>query len=199
MEIEFIIVLTRATILIISALAGVLCIYLGWRLFFETAKAKSSLEIGHANFKLSLSSTAPGLFFTLFGIILLIVSIQSKIEVSNIESTVPSVPVKPAKYYSNHIQSPVTGFIRVSESKPTATVIAASATSAQANTSICKYKSRTIKWFDAPDSRPEQLVILDALGDAAKLMQEKINIDPQGTVTLQRSYVVLLHTIDGFK
>ena len=48
-------------------LAGLACVYMGYRLFLEGVLSAASLEAAKGNASLSLQNAAPGIFFALFG------------------------------------------------------------------------------------------------------------------------------------
>ena len=212
MELEMIVVGTRAVILVIAALAGVMCIYLGWRLIFEGIKAKTQLELSHASLKVSLSASTPGIFFVLFGIGLLIYSVQNRIDIQDIQGlSEVDLTRRLSSVQSLSSGSPAFGRISLAVASQTDPQLLAQAPvpsggegKGGANSGAqnkCPYRSRAIKWFDSPDTRAEPEVIVDALDTAAAVLAERINADPAGaaSVRLQRAYLVVLHTKDGFK
>ncbi|MFZ5550820.1 MAG: hypothetical protein ACOZJX_19135 [Pseudomonadota bacterium] len=62
---------TRATVLVITALAGVMCIYLGWRLYIESVRSSTQGEFEGMGFKFKLVSFGPGVFLAALGVWLL--------------------------------------------------------------------------------------------------------------------------------
>ncbi len=58
------------------ALSGALCIYLGYRLFYIVTETQGRLSVstGHDQ-ALQLQDVAPGVFFALFGAVILVVSL----------------------------------------------------------------------------------------------------------------------------
>lgn len=76
-------VLTRAVVLIISALSGVLCIYLGWRLYKDAILTPTSGTATTSGFKLKFASAGPGVFFALFGMWLLVGIINRPLQLNN--------------------------------------------------------------------------------------------------------------------
>lgn len=60
----------------IVALGGVLCIYWGYRLFYIATEKQGQLSVSTGEHQsLQLQDVAPGVFFALFGAIILIVSL----------------------------------------------------------------------------------------------------------------------------
>ena len=59
----------------LSILAATLCIYFGYRLFYLTEQKSGEFEASASWGKVRLSQAAPGVFFTLFGCIVLVVAL----------------------------------------------------------------------------------------------------------------------------
>jgi hypothetical protein len=196
---EYVVIFTRAAILIIAALAGVMCIYLGWRLFFEGAKSRTDLEITHASFKVLLKASTPGLFFTFFGVGLLIFSINNRLELSVVEGGTSTT-----KSRAEDSGWPVPKFQTVATTPTERTAAQAQApASAQkgADSGGCKYKSIDIKWFDTPDPRPESVVIVEALDVAVSAISANLRASPSGSNAAQqrKTILVLMHVKRGFE
>ena len=79
---EQIAVISRATALIISAFAGMLCIYLGWRLYRDAKTSSTEGEASTSSLKIKIVAAGPGVFFALFGMWLLTNIVNTKTNVS---------------------------------------------------------------------------------------------------------------------
>ena len=62
----------RHSVLIICAIAGVLCIYLGWRLYKDTVTSYTKSEAKTTSFSIKIVSAGSGVFFAAFGMWLLV-------------------------------------------------------------------------------------------------------------------------------
>ncbi len=56
---------------LLALAGGILCVYLGYRLFIKGVSGEASLKVEHDKSKLQLLNSAPGIFFALFGMVLL--------------------------------------------------------------------------------------------------------------------------------
>jgi len=92
MQPEIIAICVRGIVIILTTLAAIMCIFLGWRLYFENVRALSRLEAGAGNYKLTLQSSAPGVFFVLFGVALLMYVLQSKLEIEEVVASPAQQP-----------------------------------------------------------------------------------------------------------
>ena len=61
----------------LAIIAATLCIYFGYRLFYITEQKTGNFEASAKWGKLKLSQAAPGIFFTLFGCVVLIVALET--------------------------------------------------------------------------------------------------------------------------
>ena len=66
---------TRTIELLVTILVGTFICWLGYRLFFKGLSEKSDLSIEYDKFKLQLFSASPGIFFSLFGAIIIASSV----------------------------------------------------------------------------------------------------------------------------
>jgi hypothetical protein len=64
---------------ILIVLAGILCIYLGYLLFVKGVSGKASLRAEFDKTKLQLANAMPGVFFALFGVVLLVFTIRQNV------------------------------------------------------------------------------------------------------------------------
>lgn len=71
-QIDLIIAVTRAIVLVICALSGSVSIFLGVRLYQQTISSRSSGELSAMGMKVVLKSSGPGLFLIAFGVIVLL-------------------------------------------------------------------------------------------------------------------------------
>lgn len=69
--IELIMFGTRGVVLILIAVAGIMCIYLGWRLYKDAVVSRTTGELQAAGVKLKLASLGPGIFLAALGVWLL--------------------------------------------------------------------------------------------------------------------------------
>jgi hypothetical protein len=76
-------IVTRAIILVISALAGVMSIYLGWRLYRDSLPSSVEGEAGYKDWTVKMSAAGPGVFFALFGMGIIIYLIANPFEISS--------------------------------------------------------------------------------------------------------------------
>jgi hypothetical protein len=102
---EIIMVSARAAILLLCTVGGLLCIYLGWRLYKDVILVSARGEMEAPGFKFKLASGGPGIFLVAFGIWLLLSMSNRTLILED------SGNVKPTAMQSN---SPhLSGFIRV--------------------------------------------------------------------------------------
>jgi hypothetical protein len=66
---------------IIIVLAGMLCIVLGYSLFIKGVTGKASLHARNDKTQFRLLNAAPGLFFCLFGAIILVVALTRSLSI----------------------------------------------------------------------------------------------------------------------
>ena len=57
----------RSINLSLSIVAGMLCIFLGWKLYRDTVISKTSGDFSWGEFRIKLSASSPGIFMVLFG------------------------------------------------------------------------------------------------------------------------------------
>jgi CHAT domain-containing protein len=60
---------------LLALLGGILCIYLGYRLFIKGISGQASLRVAHDRLNAQLLNAAPGIFFALFGMSVLGLSV----------------------------------------------------------------------------------------------------------------------------
>jgi hypothetical protein len=98
-SIALILAATRSVLLIICELAGVLCIYLGWKLYIKAVASTTEGEFSGPGFKLKLASGGPGVFLCGLGIWLLVSIANRPFETTTSEALpsaqtlTPSVPI----------------------------------------------------------------------------------------------------------
>lgn len=79
-QIDLVMVIARAVVLVIAALGGVLSIYLGWKLYRDGLVSAVDSELSkNESFKIKLSSAGPGVFFALFGMWLLVHLVEKQV------------------------------------------------------------------------------------------------------------------------
>ncbi|MFM0351408.1 hypothetical protein [Paraburkholderia sp. RL17-347-BIC-D] len=82
-SVDLVVVAARSIVLIIAAAGGVLCIFLGWRLYKDAilSKTEGSAVLKQGKFK--LAAAGPGVFFALFGMWLLVKLVDRPVQVGN--------------------------------------------------------------------------------------------------------------------
>ena len=70
---------------ILIVVAGIICIYLGYLLFVKGVSGEASIKAQKSNVKFQLSNAAPGIFFALFGALILCVTIGQSVIVEDSE------------------------------------------------------------------------------------------------------------------
>ena len=93
---QLIVVVARSCVLIISALAGVLFIFMGWRLYKDVVVSQTEGEASTSTFSIKMISGGPGVFFALFGMWLLVSLVGQEAKLGS-----PAQPVRPASLRSN--------------------------------------------------------------------------------------------------
>lgn len=71
----------RAVERLLITLSGTLCIYLGYLLFVKGVSGKASLRLDYDKSKLQLANAAPGIFFALFGVAVLVFTMWKSVTV----------------------------------------------------------------------------------------------------------------------
>jgi hypothetical protein len=93
-SLDTLMVVIRGVVLIIVAFAGVLSIYLGWKLFRDGIIPPADFEAKYKdNWTLKLTSVGPGIFFALFGMYLMIRLVGERLVM---EDPVPAPAAAPA-------------------------------------------------------------------------------------------------------
>ena len=203
---ELIAVTTRAIVIILAALAGILCIYLGWRLYFESIRANSKLELSSGLYKLTISTAAPGLFFVAFGVALLANVLSTRVEIEEITNTNKGAAsqVKPSNYHKavermSHLYNtngasivPSSGYTLIADSQQ-------KQASEIEKCNCCIYQSKKLKWLDADDHRTEAEQIIIGIDYALIAIKDKLLTNPTDLQQYQRAYAILRNTQDGFR
>lgn len=93
---------------IIIDLAGVLSIYLGYRLFSTAMDATGELEASTQQFKLKMQRIAPGTFFALFGAAILIAGLYNSLslDATGLPSNQTGAISGQAQFSANYVDSP---------------------------------------------------------------------------------------------
>lgn len=74
----------RAVVLVIAAVSGTLCIYLGWRLYRDAIISRTTGEFNTSGgTKIKLWAAGPGVFFVVFGAWLLVHVVNKEFRVGN--------------------------------------------------------------------------------------------------------------------
>ncbi|MET3052119.1 hypothetical protein ABXV19_09865 [Pseudomonas alkylphenolica] len=81
--------LARSSVLVICAIAGVLCIYLGWRLYKDVVLSHTEGEAKTNRFSIKIVSAGPGVFFAAFGMWLLVTLVNRPYQMSADNAPVP--------------------------------------------------------------------------------------------------------------
>jgi hypothetical protein len=78
---------------IIGILAGLAFAYMGYRLFLEDKiKTAGTIETGGNGYKLKVTNAAPGIFFSLFGTVVIVFSVMKNISYSHVATSDESAP-----------------------------------------------------------------------------------------------------------
>jgi hypothetical protein len=193
---------TRAIVVILTTLAAIMCIYLGWRLYFEAIKVKGRIDIEAGPLKVSMTTAAPGLFFALFGAGLLLFVLQSRVEYQE-EETIEQAPEESAEtnQTSAALRAPwVPDPMPSASAEQEGMLAVANKTPRNRAKPQCIYnhtKKKTLKHFDASDLRSEGEKIVSAFDHALPILAQQISRDPND-LELQRAYLVLEETREGF-
>ena len=83
----------RAIERILDVTAGMLCVYLGYVLFVRGISGKASLRVEFDKTKLQIANAMPGVFFGLFGIVMLVVAMRQTVTVEMISTYSPPIEV----------------------------------------------------------------------------------------------------------
>lgn len=86
---------------LLIVLFGGMAIYLGYRLFAVAAAAEGSLDATAKGWKLSLRRVAPGVFFALFGMVVLALGMTASLNINPSKQTSPAGAVTTAVIYHN--------------------------------------------------------------------------------------------------
>ncbi|WP_338759184.1 hypothetical protein [Massilia sp. METH4] len=112
-SIDMVMAMTRSVLLIICALAGVLCIYLGWRLYMNFITVATKGEFAGLGLKLKLASGGPGAVISALGIWLLLSVVNRPIEISEgISTETTKLPIQLASQNNNVGSSPCFLYIK---------------------------------------------------------------------------------------
>ena len=107
---DYIMLMITIKHIIIPIIAGI-SLFLGYKLFIKGVSGSASLKLEQVRSKIQLLNAAPGLFFALFGMVILVASINASLEYSsksnyplyNKESDIIIVPLEEAacpEYYN---------------------------------------------------------------------------------------------------
>lgn len=189
MELQLIVISSRALILILNTIIGGICIYLGWRLYFEAIRIESKVEINSGSIKLIVQSAAPGLFFVAFGIFLLIYVLQQKVELQLHDVNIPENSSQ-VKYINPQVKYENYRIIKTNEKKKI-----------QKNNCYFNEKYLSLKWADQSDPRTNKEKIHEALEYAQINLLEKIKVDEVNDENFKISNTIsILKSIDlGFQ
>ncbi|HEY1606035.1 MAG TPA: hypothetical protein VGF77_10620 [Allosphingosinicella sp.] len=76
MDVEFKVYLVAAAYRLCVLLAGVLLTYMGYRLFLaDKTLSAGDMKAGYDRYRIELKGAAPGIYFALFGTILIVISL----------------------------------------------------------------------------------------------------------------------------
>ena len=107
----------RSLNLTIASIVGLICIWLGWRLYSDVVVGKTSGEITWNKFGAKLVSSGPGVFLVLFGAWLIYSVVIQRVELDS-ESTQPAAPAKKMSMTSLAAQPPEARILRVATNAP---------------------------------------------------------------------------------
>lgn len=114
--------LSRGSVLLISALAGVLCIYLGWRLYRDAVVSKTAGLVEYKGLRFRLVAAGPGVFLVAFGAWLLVHLIDRPLEMSD-PVTHSSVPLDQSNVNHHPLGATEALILRVADSPTDAQAI----------------------------------------------------------------------------
>lgn len=72
--------------LVIVIIAG-MAVYLGFKLFYVVTTKQGEMRLGGNNYNLQLQDVAPGIYFALFGSIVLVIALFQRVSQENIQET----------------------------------------------------------------------------------------------------------------
>jgi len=75
---------------LVALIGGIICIYLGYLLFVKGVSGDASLKVEYDKSKIQLLNAAPGIFFALFGMVILSMGVWQQSHYSEFE-TVPAI------------------------------------------------------------------------------------------------------------
>lgn len=78
--IDLILASGRVLVLVSGMVSGMICIYLGYRLYGEGIKSKSTGEFSFNSIKIAITAASPGIFLALFGSYLMVTIIHKQLE-----------------------------------------------------------------------------------------------------------------------
>ena len=95
---------SRGAVLVLCTLGAILSIYLGWRLYIEAVLSKASAAAEYKGMHLRLVAAGPGVFFALFGMIVLWVLVRGQ---SSITSETKTEAQRPAsiRHFSGQVRA----------------------------------------------------------------------------------------------
>lgn len=198
MQPELIAIFVRGIVIVLTTLAGILCIFLGWRLYFENIRAQARFEASAGGNKLTLQSSAPGIFFVAFGAALLIYVINTKVEFEEVQGRPPIKPANAAHFIKSTgatgepVQTSHPRFLLTQSKDP-------QVQPQQAPDITCLYKSRKLKWFDDDDQRTERQQILDTLKATRAILLNQLARGDSRAEEIRRHALVLEQLEIGFK
>lgn len=115
-QVDTVFALARGGVLIIAAIAGIVCIYLGWRLYNDAVVSKSKGEFQGGGLRFTLTAASPGVFLVAFGIWLLITLVNRTATLEHTEENVRKE--KPTAMQSGVLKMAAAKKLPVTEEQP---------------------------------------------------------------------------------
>jgi hypothetical protein len=186
MEVDLVIFVTRAVTMVLSMLIGAMCILLGWKIHFEKIRRKTEINLEFKDVKFSITSSAPEIFFCLFGAALVLAPLMTR-----------------ATYEDNRIDSDAPPAVKTNLRESEFAWQAATYNPAQnncrpaKNDCACVYRgsSRRIKWFDRDETNSDEIAnerqrISEAIAVSLPIIGREIQKYPNDE-KLREAYVTL--------
>ncbi len=176
----------RSVVLVIAALAGTLCLYLGWKLYKDAVVSRTGGALETSSFKVKLAAASPGVFFVAFGTFLLVTLVNKpyKVELDQ-DSCAP--PIESFQKQSQETFLPTTPGPRdvylirtAAESKPASSTGSAANSQAKSMTPECRrscvigrFAFQLLEGKEAKTLSPEQ--VQDALQRATETLKSQLS------------------------
>lgn len=152
----------RSINLSLAIVAGVICIFLGWKLYRDTIISKTTGDVTWRDFRIKLTSSGPGVFLVLFGAWLIYSVIEQRVNFSGEQAAKENVSYG---YPADNKQAALNHLIKVKDNSP----------SGQAGSNRCPFKLRFgVSGFGGRESLISAIEIENALSFAIKNISEDV-------------------------